>query len=70
MKVCCVIPLLLLATTALAQVASDVIPASAANCAVESPPAAVGLVATPGGFVMVFPRNDALPKPYTGCKTL
>jgi hypothetical protein len=53
-----------------AQLAGDVIPAAAPNCAIETPPPAVGLAATPGGFVMVFPRNDALPKQYTGCKLM
>lgn len=71
MKIRHVFPLwLLLANAAVAQVASDFIPATAPNCAIETPPATVGLVATPGGFVMVYPRNDALQKPYTGCKTL
>lgn len=54
----------------LAQFAHDVIPASAPNCAIEKPPAAAGLAATPGGFVMVYPRNDALRKQYTGCKSM
>ena len=49
---------------------SDVIPSTEPTCAVEIPPAAAGIAATPGGFVMVYPRNDALPKQYTGCKTM
>lgn len=52
----------------LAQFAHEVIPATAPNCAIEKPPAASGLAATPGGFVAVYPRNDALPKQYSGCK--
>lgn len=71
MKIRHVIPwLMLLSNAALAQVAGDFIPAAAPNCAIESPPAAVGLAVTPGGFVMVYPRNDALTKQYTGCKIL
>ena len=63
MKIRHVIPwLMLLSNAALAQVAGDFIPAAAPNCAIESPPAAVGLAVTPGGFAMVYPRNDALTK--------
>ena len=54
----------------LAQTAQDVIPMQATHCAINTPPPAAGLAATPGGFVMVFPRNDALPKDYTGCKLM
>lgn len=57
-------------SAALAQLASDVIPAAALNCAIDRPPTAVGLAATPGGFVMVFPRNDVLSAQYTGCKVM
>ena len=60
----------LLPVIALAQSVKDVIPAAEPNCAIEIPPAAAGLVATPGGFVMVYPRNDALSKQYTGCKSM
>jgi hypothetical protein len=71
MKFYRVIALLMFApSAALAQLASDVIPAAAPNCAIETPPAAVGLAVTPGGFVMVFPRNDVLSKQYTGCKLM
>ena len=54
----------------LAQTAQDVIPMQATHCAINTPPPAAGLAATPGGFVMVFPRDDALPKDYTGCKLM
>lgn len=53
-----------------AQAWKDLVPIQAANCAVVAPPAGAGIAATPGGFVMVFPRNAALPKDYTGCKAL
>ena len=49
---------------------SEIIPTAEPNCAIEIPPAAAGIAVTPGGFIMVYPRNDALPKQYTGCKTL
>lgn len=50
--------------------APAVIPADAANCAVTTPPERAGIAATPGGFLMVFPRNEGLTDTYTGCKTL
>jgi hypothetical protein len=53
-----------------AQSVQEIIAAAEPNCALESPPVAAGIAATPGGFVMVYPRNEALPKHYTGCKTL
>jgi hypothetical protein len=55
---------------ALAQSVKDVIPLGEPNCSVDVPPASAGLAATPGGFVMVHPRNPALPANYTGCKML
>lgn len=66
----CLAALLLLPAVSLAQVASDVIPNSAPHCAVDQPPAQSGIAATPGGFVMVYPRNDAIGKQYTGCKLM
>lgn len=48
----------------------SLVPPGAPNCRVTTPPAAAGISGTPGGFVMVFPRNDALPDQYTGCKML
>lgn len=53
-----------------AQSVRDFIPTDAANCAVTSPPASAGIAATPGGFLMVYPRNDAIGNGYTGCKVL
>jgi hypothetical protein len=53
-----------------AQSVRDFVPATSANCAVTSPPEAAGIAATPGGFVMVHPRNDAIGERYTGCKLL
>ena len=60
-----VLLLLLSVSSALAQ-----IPAAAPNCAVDQPPRDAGLYATPGGFLLVHPRNAALSDRYTGCKTL
>lgn len=40
------------------------------SCAHASVPEDAGLVATPGGFMLVHPRNADLPDDYTGCKTL
>jgi len=42
----------------------------APNCAVDQPPPDAGAFATPGGFLLVHPRNVALTDRYTGCKTL
>jgi hypothetical protein len=53
-----------------AQSVQEVIPPAEPNCAIDSPPAAAGIAATPGGFVMVYPRNEALSKRYTGCKIM
>lgn len=53
-----------------AQTLRDLVPMKAPHCAVTMPPAEAGIAATPGGFVMVFPRNAALPRDYTGCKVL
>lgn len=46
------------------------VPVDALNCRLTTPPEAAGIAATPGGFVIVFPRNDALDARYTGCKLL
>ena len=42
----------------------------APNCKVDRPPPTAGLYATPGGFMMVHPRNAGLSGSYTGCKVL
>ena len=42
----------------------------APNCNVNEPPPDAGAYVTPGGFLLVHPRNAALPDSYTGCKTL
>lgn len=42
----------------------------ALNCAVDQPPPDAGAFATPGGFLLVHPRNAQLPDSYTGCKVL
>ena len=38
------------------------------NCALDQPPADAGAYATPGGFLLVYPRNASLADDYTGCK--
>lgn len=57
-------------TPASAQVVADLVPAQAKHCALAVPPAQAGIAVTPGGFAMVFPRNDALTDDFTGCKLL
>ncbi len=58
------------AETARAQSLSEILPVNATHCAVTDPPAQAGLAATPGGFVMVFPRTAALTDTFTGCKIM
>lgn len=53
-----------------AQGVGDLVPARAPHCSLVSPPDDAGLAPTPGGFVMVHPRNSALTDRYTGCKVL
>lgn len=60
----------MLATPAAAQSVADLVPAQAANCGLSVPPEKSGIAVTPGGFVMVFPRNDALTDRFTGCKLM
>ena len=43
---------------------------NAPNCTIDRPPPDAGLYATPGGFLLVHPRNSGLTDRYTGCKTL
>ena len=65
--------LLLLTTTARAgaQAPTDsLVPAKSPRCRVTTPPDSAGGVVSPGGFLLVFPRNDALTERYTGCKVL
>jgi len=42
----------------------------APNCATDRPPPDAGAFATPGGFLLVHPRNAQLSDSYTGCKVL
>lgn len=58
------------APAAHAQSFSDVIPAQGTHCTLAPPPAQAGIAVTPGGFVLVFPRNDAITDRYTGCKQM
>lgn len=69
-RVLCFVAAWLLVAPLRAQSVSDLVPAKAANCSVDAPPADAGIAATPGGFVMVHPRNDAISDRYTGCKVL
>jgi hypothetical protein len=48
----------------------SLVPPDAPNCRIAGPPEEAGIAATPGGFLIVFPRNDAIAARYTGCKTL
>ena len=43
---------------------------AAPNCAVNQPPSDSGAFVTPGGFLLVHPRNAQLSDSYTGCKVL
>lgn len=46
------------------------IPADGRHCALEAPPQEAGAYVTPGGFLLAFPRNSAVGRDYTGCRTL
>lgn len=48
---------------------ADLVPA-APHCQLAAAPPDAGLAVTPGGFVLVHPRNAALPANYSGCKSL
>lgn len=62
---------LALPATAHAQARLDsLIPPNAPNCRVTTPPESAGIFVTPGGFGIVFPRNETLDATYTGCKSL
>jgi hypothetical protein len=65
------VALLALPSAAHAQAGREaLVPAGGPNCTITAPPREAGIAATPGGFVIVFPRNDALDAQYTGCKLL
>jgi hypothetical protein len=40
------------------------------SCRLQQVPDDAGAVVTPGGFLLVHPRNDRLRADYSGCKTL
>jgi hypothetical protein len=46
------------------------IPADGRHCALQAPPPDAGAYATPGGFLLAFPRNSGVGRDYTGCRTL
>jgi hypothetical protein len=48
----------------------DFVPVDAPNCATATPPAAAGAAVTPGGVMIVYPRNSGITADYTGCKHL
>lgn len=50
--------------------AQQVMPADGEQCAIDRPPAGAGSYVTPGGFVLVWPRNAGVTPGYTGCRTL
>ena len=56
------LPLLFAVPSAMAQIPDG------PNCAVDQPPPDAGAYATPGGFLLVYPRNASLSDDYTGCK--
>ena len=58
------------ATPSAAQTLSAVLPAQGLHCAITDPPEQAGIAATPGGFVMVYPRNAAITDTFTGCKLM
>jgi hypothetical protein len=63
--------LMALPTRARAQSRVDsLVPPDAPNCRIAAPPEEAGIAATPGGFLIVFPRNDVIAAKYTGCKML
>jgi hypothetical protein len=70
LRVWLLIAFLIPASAAWGQSLDAIVPASAPHCAVATPPADAGIAGTPGGFVMVFPRNVALSDTFTGCKSL
>lgn len=49
---------------------AEVVSLKERHCALRDAPADAGVAATPGGFVLIFPRNQALASNYTGCKVL
>jgi len=42
--------------------------ADEAACTLAQPPADAGAYVTPGGFLLIHPRNGALAEDYSGCK--
>ena len=61
---------LLLSSIVFGQTLKDLVPPKAPHCAVTAAPGSAGAYVSPGGFLLVFPRNSALRQDYTGCKTL
>lgn len=67
-----VFPTMLFGVAALAGAVESTAPGFPADpsCQRMEPPADAGAVATPGGFMLVHPRNDRIGDDYSGCKTL
>jgi hypothetical protein len=63
---CCPLPL---SAQSAARTQRALLPADP-SCALLDAPADAGAVVTPGGFLLVHPRNAQLPARYSGCKTL
>jgi hypothetical protein len=40
------------------------------HCALTQPPAAAGAYVTPGGFLLVYPRNAEIGERYSGCRLI
>lgn len=55
---------------AAAAAAQASIPADGHACRLSEPPIDSGAYATPGGFLLVYPRNAGITPDYTGCKTI
>ncbi|EGK71532.1 hypothetical protein METUNv1_02221 [Methyloversatilis universalis FAM5] len=51
-------------------VAAAGIPADGRHCGLTRPPADAGAYVTPGGFLLVWPRNAGFARDYSGCRTL
>lgn len=68
MKAC--LSLLLCAGVPWLPAAAAGMPADGRHCALTQPPADAGAYATPGGFLLVWPRNAGFGRDYSGCRTL
>lgn len=58
------------ASLSLGWAADAVFPAGARDCALITPPAESGVFVTPGGILLIYPRNASVPEDFTGCRTI